>query len=175
MNRILNRSQRRVLCLVLVFMLITVIEARSLSTPQESYRLGPNDVVKIQVYGEEDLNVERKIDGDGNINFPLLGIVSVAGKTLQELQEYLTSRLAGGYVRMPKVTAYVSKNRNFYLTGEVKVPGGYPYEEGLTVHRALAMAGGLTEKAERDHLRVLRHTAGQEHTLLVKLDTLILP
>jgi polysaccharide export outer membrane protein len=175
MNRLLNLSQHRVLCLAMLFVLITVIEAASGSTPPESYRHGPNDVVRIQVYGEEDLNVERKIDGDGNINFPLLGIVPVAGKTLQELQEYLTARLAGGYVRLPKVTAFVSKNRNFYLTGEVKTPGGYPYEEGLTVHRALAMAGGLTEKAERDQLRVLRHTAGYEQTLPVKLDTPVLP
>ena len=175
MSRMSNRSQRLGLCFALMFMLIPAIEVASMPAPQQSYQLGPNDVVRIQVYGEDDLNVERKIDGDGNINFPLLGIIPVAGKTLQELQEYLTTRLAEGYVRMPKVTAYVSKNRNFYLTGEVKAPGGYPYEEGLTVHRAIAMAGGLTEKAERDTLRILRHTGGQEQTLPVKLDTLVLP
>src|SRR6185503_2713862 len=67
------------------------------------------------------------------------------------------------------------QDHKFYASGEVKTPGGYPYKEGLTVHRALAMAGGLTEKAERDSLRVLRHTTGQEKTLPVKLDTLVLP
>jgi protein involved in polysaccharide export with SLBB domain len=63
----------------------------------------------------------------------------------------------------------------FYASGEVKTPGGYPYKEGLTVHRALAMAGGLTEKAERDYLRVLRHTAGHQESLPVQLDTPVLP
>src|SRR6185436_19405735 len=63
----------------------------------------------------------------------------------------------------------------FYTSGEVRTPGGYPYKEGLTVHRALAMAGGLTEKAERDNLRVLRHTDGKQESLPVQLDTPVLP
>src|SRR5574340_175213 len=64
----------------------------------QSYRLGVNDLVHIQVYGEEDLNIESKIDGDGSIHFPLLGPLHVAGKTIQELQDDLTARLARGYV-----------------------------------------------------------------------------
>ena len=109
---------------------------------------GPNDVVRIQVYGEEDLTVDGKVDGDGNINYPLLGMISVAGKTSQELQEYLTTRLAGGYVRDPKVTASIFKYRNFYVSGEVRTPGGFPYEEGLSVQKAISIAGGMTDKAE---------------------------
>jgi protein involved in polysaccharide export with SLBB domain len=159
--------------LSLSFVLMT---GAGLASPShQSYRLGPNDVVRIQVYGEEDLTVESKIDGDGNINFPLLGVVPVAGKTLQELQEYLTTRLVGGYVRMPRVTAYVFKYRNFYVSGEVKVPGGYPYEEGLSVQKAITMAGGLTEKAERGEVRILRSVNGQEETLPVKFDTFVFP
>src|SRR5690349_24052405 len=73
----------------------------------QSYRLGSNDVLHIQVYGEDDLNVERKIDGDGNIQYPLLGILSVAGKTARELQDELTTRLEKGYIRQPKVTVHV--------------------------------------------------------------------
>jgi polysaccharide biosynthesis/export protein len=142
---------------------------------QQSYRLGPNDVVRIQVYGEEDLAVESKIDGDGNINFPLLGGIHVSGKTVQELQEYLTTRLASGYVRRPRVTAYVFKYRNFYVSGEVKAPGGYPYEEGLSVQKAITMAGGLTDKGERENIRVLRHTDGQENALPAKMETSVLP
>ena len=140
-----------------------------------SYRLGSNDVVRIQVYGEEDLTVESKVDGDGNINFPLLGMVAVAGKTTQELQDYLTSRLASGYVRAPRVTAYVFKYRNIYVSGEVRTPGGYPYEEGLSVQKAVTIAGGLTEKAERNDLRILRVVNGTEQTVAAKLDTLVLP
>ena len=67
------------------------------------------------------------------------------------------------------------QNHKFYTSGEVKNPGGYPYKEGLTVHQAISLAGGLTEKAERGDLRVLRPAKGQEETLRVKLDTLVLP
>jgi polysaccharide biosynthesis/export protein len=173
------RNSRRKLCILSVAALVYVLasslgDASSLSSHQ-SYRLGPNDVVKIQVYGEEDLTVESKVDGDGNINFPLLGMISVAGKTTQELQEYLTTRLASGYVRAPRVTAYVSKHRNVYVSGEVRAPGGYPYEEGLSVQKAVSIAGGLTEKAEKNGLRILRFVDGKEQTVQVQLDSLVLP
>lgn len=175
MRDVLGRSQRLVLIFALLFVLPTVIGVGPPQMSHQSYRLGPNDAVRIQVYGEEDLTVESKIDGDGNINFPLLGVISVAGKTIPELQEYLTTKLAGGYVRTPSVTAYVFKYRNFYVSGEVKTPGGHPYEEGLSVQKAITMAGGLTEKAERDNVHVLRHSNGQEEVLPVKLESLILP
>ncbi|MEP6887928.1 MAG: SLBB domain-containing protein, partial [Nitrospirales bacterium] len=145
------------------------------SASHQSYRLGPNDVVRIQVYGEEDLTVESKIDGDGNINFPLLGMVTVAGKTIPELQEYLGAQLSHGYVRMPRVTAYVFKYRNVYVSGEVKAPGGHPYEDGLSVQKAITMAGGLTDKAEREGVHVLRRINGQEETLPAKLESPVLP
>ena len=63
----------------------------------------------------------------------------------------------------------------FYASGEVKNPGGYPYKEGLTVHKALAMAGGLTEKAERGDVHILRAGKGQEETLVGKPESLLLP
>ena len=67
---------------------------------------------------------------------------------------------------------YASK---FYASGEVKNPGGYPYKEGLTVHKAVAMAGGLTEKAERGHVHILRAGKGQEEMLVGKPESLLLP
>jgi protein involved in polysaccharide export with SLBB domain len=166
-----------VLVLVLTSALLSEVglaqpQSQSLS---QSYRLGANDVVKIQVFGEEDLKAESKIDGDGNINFPLLGSLHVAGKTIQELQDYLTSRLEAGYVRAPKVTTYVVKFRNIYMNGEVKAPGGYAYEEGLSVRKALSLAGGLSEKAERSTVRVLRNIDGKQIVLTAGLDNLLLP
>jgi polysaccharide export outer membrane protein len=64
------QSKRWALNLALSFMLMTIAGMAAPSMSHQSYRLGPNDVVRIQVYGEEDLTVESKIDGDGNINFP---------------------------------------------------------------------------------------------------------
>ena len=120
-----------------------------------------------KMYGEEDLTVESKVDGEGNINVPLLGEVLVEGKTVSELQEYLTKRLAGGYVGTPRVTAFVSRYRNIYVSGEVKAPGGHPYEQGLSVQKAITLAGGLTDKADRENVQVLRRTKDQDEIIPV--------
>ena len=90
------RRKSWMLTMVVAYVMMSLPATASPTASHHSYRLGPNDVVHIQVYGEDDLTVESRVDGDGNINFPLLGIVSVAGKASQELQEYLTTRLAGG-------------------------------------------------------------------------------
>ena len=68
-----------------------------------------------------------------------------------------------------------TQNHKFYVSGEVKNPGAYPYAEGLSVQKAIAMSGGLTEKAERGEFKVLRHTNGQEKSLPVKLEAPVLP
>src|SRR4030095_10111393 len=86
------------------------------------------------------------------------------GRTIEELQQELTVRLAAGYVRLPKVSVSIVRHRNFYVSGEVKTPGGYPYEEGLTVQKALSLAGGLTEKADKQGLKVTRLTDGRIDT-----------
>lgn len=139
------------------------------------YRIGPNDVVRVQVFGEEDLAVESKVGGDGAINFPLLGAVPVAGKTVKELQEFLTIRLAEGYVRSPRVTVLMVRYRNFYVSGEVKTPGGYPYEAGLTVQKALSLAGGVTERAESKAISVTRVIGDRTETMRLGGEGLVLP
>ena len=92
-------------CFFLVAMLVNGVAVAVSAPPQSGhqYQLGPNDVVRIQVFGEEDLTVESKVGGDGIINFPLLGSVPIAAKTVKELQEYLVARVAEGSVRSPKV------------------------------------------------------------------------
>jgi protein involved in polysaccharide export with SLBB domain len=139
------------------------------------YRIGPNDVVRVQVFGEEDLAVESKVGGDGAINFPLLGAVPVAGKTVKELQEFLTIRLAEGYVRSPRITVLMVRYRNFYVSGEVKTPGGYPYEAGLTVQKALSLAGGVTERAESKAISVTRVIGDRTETMRLGGEGLVLP
>lgn len=162
----------RLLCL---FIVILGYGSGNVHATDTTYRIGPNDQLRIQVFGEEDLTVENKIDGNGNLTFPLLGMLHLAGKTIQEVQEELSSRLAAGYVRSPKVTAYVVRYRNFFVTGQVRSPGGYPYEEGLTVQKAISLAGGQTERAERGAISVLRRLNGREESIVVKLGAQVLP
>ena len=159
---------------VFVLLLIGIAAADPSPVPQ-AYRIGPNDVIRVQVFGEEDLTVESKVAGDGAINFPLLGSVPIAGKTIKELQEYLTGRLAEGYVRSPRITVLIVRYRNFYVTGEVKTPGGYPYEAGLTVQKAISMAGGFTEKAETRKVAMTRLTGDRTDTVMMGLEAPVFP
>ncbi|MBC7837862.1 MAG: SLBB domain-containing protein [Nitrospiraceae bacterium] len=139
------------------------------------YRLGPNDTLRIQVYGEDDLSLETKVEGDGQITYPLLGILHVGGLTIHELQQDLTTRLATGYLSKPKVTGTVARHCNFYVGGEVKTPGGYPYEEGLTVHKAISLAGGFTEKADKRVITITRAHGSQVDILMLEPDAMVRP
>jgi len=160
----------------LVLVLVCTFNAGAVEPvlPQNAYRIGANDVIRIQVFGEDDLTVETKVGGDGKINYPLLGVLQVGGQTIEEVQKSLTARLASGYLRQPKVSVSIVRHRNFYVGGEVKTPGGYPYEDGLTIQKAITMAGGFTEKSDRTGLTVTRLN-GKGETLPPGADTLVMP
>jgi polysaccharide export outer membrane protein len=176
-----NRRHRMRYSAVLLLLLLAVTPmaaaAADEAMPPEnpSYRLGPNDVIRIQVFGEDDLTVEGKISGDGTMNVPLLGPVRIGGRTAQEVRDEMTTRLAEGYIRQPKVAVYIVRYRNVYVSGEVKAPGGYPYENGLTVQQAISLAGGLTEKGERRGIRLHRTAEGGSNTIAVDLNTPLFP
>ena len=170
-----KRTMRELLSLLLVLVCALEVGAAELGLPREGYRIGPNDVIRIQVFGEDDLTMESRVSGEGKINYPLLGMLQVEGRTTEELQQELTVRLGSGFVRLPKVSVSIVRHRNFYVSGEVKTPGGYPYEEGLTVQKALSIAGGFTEKAEKQGLKVTRLTEGRVDTLTIGPDDVIQP
>ena len=76
---------------------------------------------------------------------------------------------------MPDDMIVVAQLRKFYVNGEVKRPGDYVYEKGLTVHKAITIAGGFTDKAAKRRTRVLRNINGKEKTIDVELDSVIMP
>lgn len=149
--------------------------ADAVAVPGPGYRLGPNDVVRVQIFGEDDLTTEGKVGGDGTMTFPLLGAVQVGGRTVEQVRDDITTRLAEGYLRQPKVSIAIVRYRNVYVSGEVRTPGGYPYEDGLTVQRALSLAGGFTEKADRRGVKVNRLINGSVHALSGSAATPVFP
>ena len=161
-------------CLLFVG-LIGISEATESLPPSEAYRIGPNDVIRIQVYGEDDLTVERKVSGDGKIDYPLLGLIRATGWTTEELQADLTARLSAGYLKQPRVNVSIARHRNIYVSGEVRAPGAFPYEEGLTVQKAITMAGGFTERASKTDLRVERHHDRDVELVDVGVTAAVLP
>lgn len=123
----------------------------------DHYRLGPDDILSITVFGEPELSLkDTRVAANGRISFPLLGQIPVEDLTLTELEAELTRRLADGYLRRPKVTVSVSEYRLIYVNGEVKRPGGYSYRNGLTVRKAITLAGGFTERASPRKITLIR-------------------
>ena len=148
---------------------------QGLSTPSQTYRVGPNDELYIVVQNEDDLTTQVKISGEGKISFPLLGILSIGGATIKEVETLLTKRLKAGYLKHPHVTVHIAQYRNVYINGAVKSPGGFPYEENLSVSKAITLAGGLTSDADEADIRITRYVNKEKKSIKAKMDTPILP
>ncbi|KZZ41843.1 capsular biosynthesis protein [Thalassolituus sp. HI0120] len=129
------------------------------------YRLGAGDLINISVYDEKDLTLEVRIGLSGQISYPLLGDVVVSGLSPKELEQKLTAGLKGPYLIDPSVTVSIVEYRPFYVTGEVKKPGSYAFHPGLTVERAISIAGGFTERASKRSIYVKHDERKQSYDL----------
>lgn len=140
-----------------------------------NYRLDSGDHVRIQVYGEPELNVESRLSDAGTVIYPFLGELRLAGRTIGEVERLITDGLKGDYLVDPRVTVMIVEYRQFYVRGEVKNPGGFPYQPGLTVQKAIILAGGFTERASRSKIFVTSETSGNDPLVKAKYDTPISP
>ena len=130
--------------------------SRSAVPAGEGYRLGSGDRVRITVYGQPELTGEYAIDGGGQLSFPLIGILRAGGMTADELEKALVGRLQPDYLKNPSVSVEVLTYRPFYIVGEVRTPGSYPFVTGMTVLNAVALAGGFTYRARESSFYVTR-------------------
>lgn len=121
-----------------------------------SYRLNPGDKMRIIVYGQNHLTGDYALDNAGVLAFPLAGQVRAAGMTPGELERTLKSKLDPDYIRDASVSVEVMTKRPFYIVGEVKNPGSYPYVSGISVLNAVALAGGYTYRARENSVYIKR-------------------
>jgi len=140
-----------------------------------AYRLGIGDRVRVSVFGEPDLSVDGDIDATGHLSYPLLGRVPALRKTADELARDIATGLASGYLRNPDVRVAVIQYRPIYLTGQVNRPGAYPYSVGLTVEKALALAGGMTRIGSERGIYRLHEDAPTVERRRVRMDDPVLP
>lgn len=122
---------------------------------KDTYVLGTGDRLRVIVYGEPDMSGEFEIDANGAISMPLIGVMTAASQTIRGLEGYITKRL-GEYLRDPHVSLQVTLYRPFFILGEVKSPGTYPFIPGMTVKNAIALAGGYTVRGSRRGIAVDR-------------------
>jgi polysaccharide export outer membrane protein len=139
-----------------------------LTTAQQPYVLGPEDVIEVVIYGQPDLSRTVAILPDGTISLPLVGIVRAAGLTIEELTRRLTEAYAV-YLKHPQVSVVVREFRRIRVSviGQVTRPGTYELRPGATVLDALSAAGGLTDRASLADARLVR-ASGETVPLLLE-------
>ena len=125
-------------------------------SPGDSNKLGPNDRLRVTVFGQPTLTGEYTLDGNGVLAFPLIGNVPANGVTTNQLQQAIAAKLEPDYLVNPNVSAEIVTRRPFYVIGEVQKPGNYPYVSDITAVNAIAMAGGFTRRARKNDFYIRR-------------------
>ncbi|MCU4674813.1 polysaccharide export protein [Catenovulum sp. 2E275] len=140
-----------------------------------NYQLGPDDKVNISIFNEPDLGINNaKISVNGTVSLPLIGQVKIAGLTTEQTEQRLIGIYQDGYLKNPRVTVSIIEYRQFYINGEIKSPGGYHYREGLTIQKAISLAGGFTPRADKDKIKLIRENTNGK-VVSVKLTDSVQP
>lgn len=129
----------------------------------ESYRLGPEDVVKIAVWKDEHLTQEVVVRPDGMLSFPLVGDIPAAGRTVEDVRLELVKRL-NKFMPNPHVSVLTTKVLSYkiYVIGRVNKPGEFVVGHYTDVLQALSLAGGLTPFASENDIRVMRRERAEQ-------------
>lgn len=126
-------------------------------TDPSAYRLGVNEEVNVVTFGQGQLSGIFHINSRGDIDMPLLGEIPAAGETTTGLEQQIEAQLKQkALLTEPNVTVAITKYRPIFILGEVKTPGEYPYQPGMTVLTAVAVAGGFTYRAVTSYASIQR-------------------
>ena len=134
-------------------------------TPPPDYVVGPEDVLAVVFWREQNLSAEVVVRPDGKISLPLLNDIDVAGLTPDQVRERIVEK-AADFVDEPTATIVVKQihSRKIFITGSVERPGPFPLMQPTTVLQLIAMAGGLREFANASDIVVVRLENGQQVT-----------
>ncbi|HYE50101.1 MAG TPA: polysaccharide biosynthesis/export family protein [Azospirillaceae bacterium] len=144
--------------------------------PAEGYRIEPGNRVRIIVFNEQNLSGDFTVDHTGNISLPLVGSIPASGVTAKVLMERIQERLRReNYMQEPNVAVEVQTFRPFYVLGEVRQPGEFPYTTGVTVLSAIARAGGYDYRAMQNEVVLVRQVEGEQKEFRATERTPLLP
>ncbi len=149
--------------LLILLLLLTAVALPALAEDSEvvGYMLNTGDHVQVTVFEEPDLSIDAVLDDTGAISFPLLGEIMVRGLTLRELEMSITEGLRGRFLINPQVNVSIKEYRPFFVRGEVVSPGGFPFKPGLTVEKAVSIAGGFTSRASKSKFYIISDDVGE--------------
>ncbi|MCI2285100.1 polysaccharide export protein [Colwellia sp. MSW7] len=159
----------------LLALLFFLLYSNSSIVAAGDYLLGAGDSIEIVVYGEKDLTTKVKIGRSGLVSFPFLEPISVLGLSVTEVKNKIYTGLLGDYLINPQVAVSIVEYRPFFIHGEVVKPGGFPYQEDLRLDKAIALAGGLTNRASKEDWIITRTVQGTTVTIEASIATLIQP
>jgi protein involved in polysaccharide export with SLBB domain len=140
-----------------------------LRAQQGNYLLGPNDLVSVTVFQEDDLATRARVGNDGTITVPLIGSVRIGGKSVDDAAQMIRARLAKGYLVNPQVNVGVVEfaKRLVTVLGQVQKGGTFefPNQGPLDLLQAIGLAGGYSPKADPGKIIVKRRVGGKDTVL----------
>lgn len=158
-----------------IFFLLTFAVIPFAGGEDSAYALGSGDEIRVTVFGEADLSGTFVVDGKGMIAMPLIGEVKVGKLPLRSVENLIETKLKEGFLKKPQVSLEVLNFRPFYILGEVKLPGSYPYVDGMSVLEAVAVAGGFTYRAKKELVEVRRGEEGAKTEIKLPVDARVQP
>lgn len=180
-NNIMSLRTPAIACAICFIMQISgcasapVIPAPTPTLQVDDYKLGQGDKITIQVFDEPDLSIESVVGANGIISYSYLGDIVVGGKSVDEVETTISSLLENGYLVNPSVNVTVTQFRPFFINGEVRNPGSYSYQPGLTLDKAIALAGGLTDRASLRKMYIVRGGKNDRKQVTVKMSSQVAP
>ena len=133
--------------MVWLYLLVGIGNIYSQEPISKQYKVGPGDVLNIQVWDHNDLNRVIEVSQDGSFSFPFIGQINVLEHSVYEIESLLAKKLGDGYIVGPQVVITVDQynNKKVYLFGEVQRPGSYPIRGDVRLLELISEAGGFTD------------------------------
>lgn len=141
----------------------------------QPYILDAGDRIRVTVFEQESLSNVYSVDQSGYVAFPLVGAIAARGYTVQQVEGQIAEKLRQGYLRDPDVSVEIDRYRPIFVMGEVGAAGQYSYVPGMTVHKAVAAAGGFTPRANQNNVDITRDINGKVMTGRVLTSDPLLP
>ena len=129
------------------------------------YKIGPTDVLNISVFQADELNRKVQVGASGAVGMPLIGQVRAAGRTAQELEADIASRLKARYMQSPQVTVFIDEYNSQKVTvgGAVKKPGIFPVKGDMSLLQSIAAAEGMDTIADPSNVVIFREQGGARY------------
>lgn len=137
------------------------------------YRIGPDDLIEVQVFGVDQLTRTVRVNARGLISLPLIGNLEVGGLTAQQAEALIVAKLAANYLQDPQVSLFIREytSQRVTIEGAVNRPGVYPLRGPTTLLQSLAVAGGQANLSDMTEVMLFRaDAAGKRETLVYDVD-----